>query len=576
MPKNKKYKLFSASGKEDGKSAPCAFFASPEGCKSGDKCRFLHETAASANLDLEPKIDVKKERSSSVISSESEGGAPMSIVPVPIPNSTNHQDVEGDVVGQEEDKNELPKNKTKKKRRGESDIFAKPGRPTKMAKKESSEPSHTNSDQPPEHQNGSPSLPPSQKAKASKKVTDRQKSIVAVTDFRNLNLPVSAFSALATDESKAPPVNQEPPSEKPSNEAQPPEHPLPTSNPSGRKWLDTVVKTRSHPRYKTSYDFHKMKQQDEASGAARASDWIKAKKYGAWCEKNPQVIAIDCEMCETEDPVTGKRNPRALCRISVVNAEKTEEVLLDTLVKPSWPVSDYRTWVNGIEAKHLENVQFTLRHAQAFMMALCSEETVILGHAVHNDLAAIRMEHHCNVDSANLFQVKDEPEATPGLKDVAKSVLKRDMPATHDSTNDARVALECLQHWLDRKGNVEPVDRSRQIKNKMAACQLFVHRIPKICQKDHLVTMFLNHTHIQPTDVNDIEFSGQSGKTLVTFASPRHANLAFATLEGEQEVEASGRLQKKVFLRSGGYIRVRKMLHERGEKKPVSMEKNDD
>lgn len=79
-------------------------------------------------------------------------------------------------------------------------------------------------------------------------------------------------------------------------------------------------------------------------------------------------------MCETKDPVTGKSDTKALCRLSVVNADDPNEVLLDTLVKPEWPVVDYRTWINGITKKDLDGVQFTLRHAQMFMHTLCSEQ----------------------------------------------------------------------------------------------------------------------------------------------------------------------------------------------------------
>jgi hypothetical protein len=39
--------------------------------------------------------------------------------------------------------------------------------------------------------------------------------------------------------------------------------------------------------------------------------------------------------------------------------------------------------------------------------------------------------------------------------------------------------------------------------------------------------------------------------------------LAFDTIEGTAEVDKSGRSQKKVFLRNGSYVRVRKMVLNR-------------
>jgi RNA exonuclease 1 len=305
---------------------------------------------------------------------------------------------------------------------------------------------------------------------------------------------------------------------------------------------------------------------DESAGYA-SNTWVKTKPFSAMFAANPQCIAIDCEMCETQDPVSGNKDPRALCRISVIDVE-TDEVLLDTLVKPSWPVTDYRTWINGISAETLQNVEFTLRHAQAFMMALCSEETVILGHAVHNDLAALRIDHQCVVDSSCLYNVQDSETATVSLRDLAVHILKIEMPAKHDSVNDARVAFQCLEHYRTNDGKVDTIPRSTPSSKTRPdyAAQLFVHRIPKnSCDKSQLAKMFLAHTDVQPTEVEDIDFTGNAGKTHVHFRSGRHGNLAFDSLDGKAEADLSGRLQKKVYFRNGDYCRVRKMAYERKE-----------
>ena len=34
------------------------------------------------------------------------------------------------------------------------------------------------------------------------------------------------------------------------------------------------------------------------------------------------------------------------------------------------------------------------------------------------------------------------------------------MPNTHDSVNDARKALECVEYWIQKDGNVEPIERT--------------------------------------------------------------------------------------------------------------------
>jgi RNA exonuclease 1 len=565
----KKYTLFASANAEAGAKPPCAFFASAAGCRSGDNCKFSHLLA---NAPAKPAADAAAAESapmrhsletSSVVSSESEAS-----------KKDDGKDVFVTMADMKKQKEEASNKKRRGKRAEVDDPFANPK--TKVAKTTAT---------------ASPKSAPSKKESAPTKkekstpppavvTTTRQQSTPtpttpAVSGFRAMALPIAAFSCMP-ESKKSGDVDKassdstpEPPTPKAAKPAPPAPEPkkessmhLPKSNPVGRKWLPAILQTSKHARFERSYDFSRYQQQDEEVGLS-ASAWIEAKPYSEWCAKNPQVIAMDCEMCETCDPVSGLKDCRALCRISVVDVT-TNEVLLDTLVKPAWPVSDYRTWVNGIGAEHLDTVQFTLRHAQAFMMALCSQETVILGHALENDLAAIRMTHQAVVDSAYLYPVKDSPNASISLKDLTKSILEIDMPKTHDSVNDARMSMECLKVWLKKGGKVEPIVR---VATASYAQKLFVHRIPKkTCEASHLSRMFLHHTTIEPVSVEDIEFgSNDVGKTYILFKTGAHASLAFDSLEGKAEPDATGKLQKKVFLKNGGYVRVRKMVREKGD-----------
>ena len=573
-PTNKKYKLFAAN---DGEKAPCAFFASPNGCRMGDKCKFEHVLPGAQIKQAAPPLDT-----SSVISSESDESsipsplhiaasvAPAKTIPVVVAPVVKKVKVLAPLVQQPQPTTadtKKKKNKRKSDDASPADMFAKPKNSVVTTP-------HTPAVQPKQKKaklttpdlkvilNALPIAPPPP-------ITPTPPAVVAAPvypSFRNLDLPVASFSIPGFDNGVTP---TSPP---PILQVAPPPLPLPTHSQVGLKWQNAILETRKHPRYDGSYDSQKTKEADLATGRCGAKGWMKARKYGEWCAANPQAIAIDCEMCETKDPVTGAVDSKALCRISVINAEKPEEVLLDTLVKPAWPVSDYRSRINGIKKEHLENVQFTIEHAQAFMTALCSEETVIIGHAVHNDLFSLRMEHHCNVDSAFLFSIKDEPGATCSLRDLTMAIQQKAMPDTHDSVNDARMSLLNLIHYLEKDGKVDPITRHYEPRNRaskekssLAASQLFVHRIPKFCKAENLEALFLVHTLIQPKEVAEIEFSGESGKTLVTFPSPQHATLAFATLDGPEDKDPTGRSQKKVFLRDGGYVRVRTMAYPRDD-----------
>mmetsp|Transcript_19004 Transcript_19004/g.39496 ORF Transcript_19004/g.39496 Transcript_19004/m.39496 type:complete len:631 (-) Transcript_19004:178-2070(-) len=402
-------------------------------------------------------------------------------------------------------------------------------------------------------------------AKKSKTTNTKSTPTPGVPSFRDLQLPTTSFSlptpaAVTTATPSTATPTPRPPSPQHEPAHLPPPPPLPTATPQHRLWTKAVVSTRSHPNHSNSYSFP----------PSTTPGWISPRPHGPWCASIPAAIAIDCEMCETRDPLTQTLNPKALCRLSIVNADRPSEILIDTLVKPEWPVSNHRTWVNGIGSQDLEHVQFTLQHAQQFMMALCSDQTVIVGHAVHNDLKALRMIHHCVVDTAMLFAHAGEEEgSTPSLKNVAYGVLKgREMPEVHDSVNDARVSLECALFWRERDGVVEPVEKvfsrnagSRGYKSvdPNETATLLVHRLPRTTEVAHIEEMFLAFTFVKPKLVKEIAFSGTHGKCYVEFASADHANLAYDTLLGEEREDKTGKKQKRVGLKGGGYVCVRKM-----------------
>ncbi len=578
-----KYKLFKRDP-STGEAPPCAFFFSEKGCKNGDNCKFSHkrpeektsnecQVATPAATSTPAQIE---DFSSDVVSSESESEAvvkqPKKVKnkaknnksPPPATSAVtqkqqpppSHAQPNNNTKNNNKTPNNTPKSNKKRKKKEQEEtgldsslgLFAKPKKRANTATDQS-------------HHSPAKSTQTTPNTKNNAKTVANK--VPEVPSFRALNLPIAVFSTEDGTVQTVNPNNNSPNE----NEEDSSKYPIPKSTPEGRKWQNAVLGTRSNPKYEAVFDYDKMRSLDIENGCGKATDWVKARPFGAWCSSNPHAIAIDCEMCETTDPETGAVDHKALCRLSVVNATDPSEVLIDTLVKPNWPVTDYRTRINGIKKENLDKVEFTLRHAQEFMMALCSEETVIIGHALHNDFGAMKMEHHCNVDSSMLFTCKDAPEATCSLKDLAKSVMKKEMPNIHCSTNDARTTLFCIEEgYLKTDGKPELVERTK--KNRPNT-DLFVHRIPKGCKPEHIKNMFLAHTSILPEEVQDLEYKGDTGKTNVTFVSPEHANLAFKTLEGEEKEDKGGRLQKRIYLRNGDYCYIRKMTLNK-KRKPVS------
>ena len=132
-PTNKKYKLFAAN---DGEKAPCAFFASPNGCRMGDKCKFEHVLPGAQIKQAATPLDT-----SSVISSESDESsipsplhiaasvAPAKTIPVVVAPVVKKVKVLAPLVQQPQPTTadtKKKKNKRKSDDASPADMFAKP------------------------------------------------------------------------------------------------------------------------------------------------------------------------------------------------------------------------------------------------------------------------------------------------------------------------------------------------------------------------------------------------------------------------------------------------------------------
>ena len=60
-------------------------------------------------------------------------------------------------------------------------------------------------------------------------------------------------------------------------------------------------------------------------------------------------------------------------------------VLLDQYVQPQEQVTDYRTYVSGIQPRHLKEEAVSLSEAQKAVAQILTGR-ILVGHAVHHDL----------------------------------------------------------------------------------------------------------------------------------------------------------------------------------------------
>lgn len=310
-------------------------------------------------------------------------------------------------------------------------------------------------------------------------------------------------------------------------------------------WEKLVLTTASHKRYATDYVFDK------------GPLWVQARP-AASLTSAASVIAIDCEMCECSDPVTGSRDKNCLIRLSVVNGLDPSQVFIDTLVATSLPIVDARTRIHGITEQQIQSAKYTLRHAQAALLNLITEDTIVVGHSVCNDLKALKLEHRRCVDTAYLCPMENESERMlMGLRAITEKITGLKLPETHDSVQDARAAL-LVAAYVSTHG--APTNLTQP---KDEAAQLMLHRIPLGCTEEHLQRMILAYTHILPVKISPITHTNSTavestGKSYVTFSSAKHAELAFDSLTGPVRNDKAQRPQKRVYLKKGGYIYVRK------------------
>jgi len=159
-------------------------------------------------------------------------------------------------------------------------------------------------------------------------------------------------------------------------------------------------------------------------------------------------FSLDCEMVG----VGPKGAESALARVVVVNWDR--EVVLDTFVKPTVPVTDYRTFVSGVRREDLESDwAMPLEDCRAEVSSVLRGK-ILIGHGLQNDLDAIGMTHPwCDTRDTTTYApfmrtciVDDKRVLRPRkLRELAYEELSTQIQAdseSHCPIEDATAALD--------------------------------------------------------------------------------------------------------------------------------------
>jgi hypothetical protein len=181
-----------------------------------------------------------------------------------------------------------------------------------------------------------------------------------------------------------------------------------------------------------------------------------------------KAVCFDCEMGYTTQGLE-------LIRLTVVNWSDGHE-LLDVLVRPIGEILDLNSRFSGVWPKeYTEAVPYVADNAadkhpegrlgivdspttaRKLLFSLIDTTTVLIGHAIENDLNAVRIVHPNIIDTVMLYP---HPRGLPlrlGLKMLVQKHLGRDIQTGgtqgHDSKEDAVAAGDLVKLQVAKKWN---------------------------------------------------------------------------------------------------------------------------
>lgn len=190
-----------------------------------------------------------------------------------------------------------------------------------------------------------------------------------------------------------------------------------------------------------------VKKEKEEKEKEKRIEKIKDEDEKLSDEDKSRYVALDCEMVGVGSD--GKKS--VLARVSLTDWDGN--VLLDNFVKVPDRVTDFRTHVSGVTAKHIKSPGAIDPKECREKVASILKGKVLVGHALKNDLDALMLQHP-KVDIRDTakykpFQWLRGTKWRPRkLRDLVKEHLDlviQEKGQSHDSVSDAKATMDLFK-----------------------------------------------------------------------------------------------------------------------------------
>ncbi|CAD6261973.1 unnamed protein product [Miscanthus lutarioriparius] len=315
-----------------------------------------------------------------------------------------------------------------------------------------------------------------------------------------------------------------------------------------------VQLTAEHPEYRKHYCFPSYQEGWKVLRIGEVSSLM----------SSSAMLAIDCEMVLCND------GTEAVVRVCVVDDKLKAK--LDILVNPLKTITDYRTHITGVSKKDLEGVTSSLVDVQKSLKTMLSKGNILIGHSLHRDLCALKIDYSQVIDTTYIFKYANLPTtASPSLNNLCKATLGysvREEGEPHNCLKDAEAAMNLVLAKL-KNGFNDPIEIAASSVTESDVAKLLAHRIPVYLPCQELCKIFSGNPNID--DKIDSRIRGEFYSTCISFNDLDEVEKAFEELDGQKTKDSGGRLQKHVLLKrdNGDVVSfyVRKMVYDSWSKR---------